>query len=72
MEFDDQKQTIMGKNIADLGTYQAVRDALLFNYFEGWQPNSDDRDLVQASFDQPQTSTIAYLRGIFGKEFGHE
>ncbi len=40
--FDNQQQTIMGVTISDHQLYRCVRDAMLFNVYEGWQPTVAD------------------------------
>ena len=72
MQFNDQDQTIMGKKIPGKACYQACQDALLFNVFEGWQPTARDCHILADSFYQPQGPTMAYLKQVYGKEFGHE
>lgn len=40
--FDNQRQTIMGVAVSDRQLYRCVRDAMLFNVYEGWQPTVAD------------------------------
>ena len=40
--FDNQQQSIMGVVITDRQCYRCVRDAMLFNVYEGWRPTVTD------------------------------
>lgn len=51
--FDNQQQTIMGIAITDRQCYRCVRDAMLFNVYEGWQPTIAD---VQRAIREAQDS----------------
>lgn len=53
--FDNQKQTIMGVAVADRRLYQCVRDAMLFNVYEGWQPTVADVQAAIAQATDPQS-----------------
>lgn len=40
--FNDSKQSIMDIKIKDPKAYRIVRDAMLFNVYEGWKPSQED------------------------------
>lgn len=50
--FDNQQQSIMGVVITDRQCYRCVRDAMLFNVYEGWRPTIAD---VQRAVQETQT-----------------
>ena len=48
--FDNQKQTIMNIKIDNFDVFSSIRDAMLFNVFEGWKPTQKDVNwLIQNS-----------------------
>lgn len=49
--FDNQQQSIMGVVITDRQCYRCVRDAMLFNVYEGWRPTVTD---VQRAVQEAQ------------------
>lgn len=51
--FDNQKQTIMGVVVADQHLYRCVRDAMLFNVYEGWRPTVADVQQAIAEAEDP-------------------
>ncbi|MGM9907988.1 hypothetical protein [Limosilactobacillus sp.] len=51
--FDNQNQTIMGVAVADRRLYQCVRDAMLFNVYEGWRPTVADVQQAIAEAGDP-------------------
>lgn len=49
--FDNQKQTIMNIKIDSFDVFSSIRDAMLFNIFEGWKPTQEDvKWLIQNSY----------------------
>lgn len=63
--FDNQQQTIMGVAIADRQCYRCVRDAMLFNVYEGWQPTvADVQQALQAAQD-PDSRGNRKFREVF-------
>lgn len=53
--FDNQQQTIMGVTVSDRQLYRCVRDAMLFNVYEGWQPTVADVQEAIANAKNPDS-----------------
>lgn len=48
--YDNNQQTIMGIHVDNYDNYTSIRDAVLFNYFEGFRPQqSDIIELVESA-----------------------
>lgn len=62
--FDNQQQTIMGVAIADRQCYCCVRDAMLFNVYEGWRPTVSD---VQRAVQEAQDAASRANRKFKGE-----
>lgn len=53
--FDNQRQTIMGVTVSDHQLYRCVRDAMLFNVYEGWHPTVADVQEAIANAKNPNS-----------------
>ena len=53
--FDNQQQTIMGVTVSDRQLYCCVRDAMVFNVYEGWQPTVADVQEAIAKAKDPNS-----------------
>lgn len=70
--FDNEKQTIMNIKIKDQHIYRAVRDAMLFNVYEGWKPTTQDvYDTINTCYHPTDIQKQRFLQ-IFGKEITND
>lgn len=63
--FDDHQQTIMGVKIKDPQKYRVIAHTMLFNVYEGWQPDVGDVKRAIKEYDQPAATTIEHLNEVY-------
>lgn len=64
--FNDMEQTIMGVHIKECCEYHAVKNATLFNVYEGWKPTKNDIEkLIEYSPSNDKKMLHDYQR-IYG------
>lgn len=64
--FNDMKQTIMGVHIEEYREYQAVKDATLFNIYEGWKPTKKDIEKLIAYEPSKDKQMLHDYKQIYG------
>lgn len=71
--YDNQKQTINGIHFHNADDYRTIRDSILFNVFEGWQPTNEDVNRSIYDYYYPSQYSIDNLKAAYGEDFfNHE
>lgn len=68
MEFNynNKNQTIMGIHVKETEAYRDIKDAILFNVYEGWQPTLQDVKRAINDYFHPSEFSKKSFEKVYG------